>query len=264
MNKFTLSLLATVFLFLSSCTPNHAKIDSSLKKYFDSANVEGCFALLNNQMGNITVYNMGLDTLRLASGSSFKIPETLIGIQTGKITNGNTRLFGDSANTSNPTLKDAFTSSSVPFFSELEKQIGKDTLQFWIDSLGYGNKKLSENADSTWPPQKLEISPDEQLGLMSKLYFDQLPLQKYAQDMVTSLLTEESDSLYKLNYTTASGVDSANHPIGWALGWIEENRHIYFFITFARSTNPSANIEKTAADISKAALKHLGFFQGQK
>jgi len=264
MNKFTLSLLGIVFLFLSSCTPNHAKIDNSLKKYFDSANVEGCFALLNNQMGDITVYNMGLDTFRLSPGTSFKIPETLIGIQTGKITNENTRLFGNSANANNPTLKEAFAGSSAPFFSELEKQIGKDTLQFWIDSLGYGNKKLRENADSSWPPQDLKISPDEQLGMMSKLYFDQLPFQKYAQEMVTNLTTQESDSLYKLNYTTASGVDSANRSIGWTLGWIEENRHIYFFVTFARSANPSTDMRSTAADISKAALKHLGYFQGQK
>lgn len=264
MNQFTLSLFSVIFFFLSSCTPNHAKIDNSLKQYFDSANVEGCFALLNNQMGNITVYNMGLDTLRLSPGTSFKIPETLIGIQTGKITNENTRLFGDSANTNNPTLKEAFAGSSVSFYRELEKQIGNDTLQFWIDSLGYGNKKLGENADSSWPPQTLKISPDEQLGMMSKLYFDQLPFQKYAQEMVTSLMTEESDSLYKLNYTTASGIDSANRTTGWALGWIEENRHIYFFVTFARSANPSTDIRNTAADISKAALKHLGFFQGQK
>ena len=95
MKLFRLTLLSAVLLSFGSCSLNHAKIDNDLKKHFDSSNVEGCFALLNNQMGNITVYNMKLDTQRLSTGTSFKIPETLIGIQTGKITNENTTLEGD-------------------------------------------------------------------------------------------------------------------------------------------------------------------------
>ena len=93
MNKFHFLLLSFFLFAFSSCSLNHAKIDNDLKKYFDSSNVEGCFALLNNQMGNITVYNMKLDTQRLPAGTSFKIPETLIGIQTGKIINDQNFVF---------------------------------------------------------------------------------------------------------------------------------------------------------------------------
>ena len=91
MNKFKLLLIFFVFLSFGSCTMNHAKVDNDLKKYFDSSHVDGCFALLNNQMGNITVYNMKLDTERISAGTSFKIPETLIGIQTGKVINENSK-----------------------------------------------------------------------------------------------------------------------------------------------------------------------------
>ncbi len=140
MKKFRLLLVSFVFLSLSSCTLNHAKIDNSLKKYFDSSNVEGCFALLNNQMGNITVYNMKLDTQRVSAGTSFKIPETLIGIQTGKIINENTTLLNDSSATG-ITLKEAFRNSDVSYFQSLAGEIGKDTLKFWLDSIGYGNKE---------------------------------------------------------------------------------------------------------------------------
>ena len=50
--------------FLASCSVNQAKIDNSLKKYFDSAKADGCFSLVNNQTGAVTVYNMKLDTQR--------------------------------------------------------------------------------------------------------------------------------------------------------------------------------------------------------
>ena len=264
MNKFHFLLLAFFLFAFSSCSLNHAKIDNDLKKYFDSSNVEGCFALLNNQMGNITVYNMKLDTQRLSTGTSFKIPETLIGIQTGKIINENSTLGNDSSGKDNPTLKEAFASSSISYFQSLAREIGKDTLKSWLDSLGYGNKKINDPVDSFWLNNELKISPDEQLGLMSKLYFDQLPFQKYAQEMVSNMMLQEDDSLYKFSYTTGTGIDEKNHQIAWNLGWIEENRHIYFFVTFIKTPDESMDVKTTAIHISKSVLKALGFFKGEK
>src|SRR4029077_11682376 len=81
------SLLPVSFcmLIFASCSVNKAKIDNSLKKYFDENKVEGCFSLLNNANGEITVYNMALDTQRFLPASSFIIVSSLIGLETGKI-----------------------------------------------------------------------------------------------------------------------------------------------------------------------------------
>src|SRR5438132_6853314 len=81
------NLLPVIFFLLifTSCSVNKAKIDNSLKKYFDENKVEGCFTLLNNTNGKITVYNMALDTQRFLPASSFKIVNSLIGLETGKI-----------------------------------------------------------------------------------------------------------------------------------------------------------------------------------
>ncbi len=264
MNNFRLLLVSCLLFSLGSCTLNHAKIDNDLKKYFDSSNVEGCFALLNNQMGNITVYNMKLDTQRLSTGMSFKIPETLIGIQAGKIVNENTRLLNDSSKTDNPTLKEAFDNSSIPYFQSLAKQITKDTLKFWLDSLGYGNKNLEGSVDSFWLNNELKVSPDEQLGMLSKLYFEQLPFQKYAQEMVANMMLQEDDSLYKYSYTTGTGLDEKNQPIAWNLGWIEENRHIYFFVTYIKSPDKNMDVKAAVTNVSRSVLKGLGFFKGEK
>ena len=264
MNKFRLLLFSFLFLIFSSCTLNHAKINNDLKKYFDSSNVEGCFALLNNQLGDITVYNMKLDTQRLSTGSSFKIIETLIGIQTGKLIDENTTLIHDTSVSGNPTLKQAFEKTSIPYFQEMARQIGKDTLQMWLDSISFGNKKMSTPVDSFWLNNELKISPDEQLGFLSKLYFEQLPFQKYAQQTVANLMLQEDDSLYKLSYATGTGIDEKNNSFAWNLGWIEENRHIYFFVTFIKTPDKSIDEENAAIKISKSCLRDLGFFKGQK
>lgn len=72
-----------------SCTINKSKTDNSLKRYFDSAHVDGCFGLLDNTTGEITLYNVQLDTQRVLPASTFKIVNSLIGLETGKITDEN-------------------------------------------------------------------------------------------------------------------------------------------------------------------------------
>ncbi len=263
MNKFSLLSLSFFLFAFSSCTVNRAKVNNDLKKYFDSAHVDGSFSFLNNQLGDITVYNMKLDTERLSAGTSFKILNTLIGVQTGKITNENT-VINDSGANKSITLKEAFNTSSVPYFQSLARQIGKDTMKFWIDSISYGNKNISGPVDSFWLNNNLKISPDEQLGLMSKIYFDQLPFQKYAQQMVESLMLKEDNTLYKLSYATGTGVDEKNNSFGWTLGWIEENRHIYFFVTFVRTPDKNVDLKATGMHISKSILTEMGFFKGEK
>lgn len=264
MNKVCISLLSVLLFTLGSCTVNRAKIDNSLKKYFDSSNVDGSFSFLNNQLGDIIVYNMKLDTERLSPGTSFKILNSLIGIQTNKITNENSKLKTDSSQNGNLTFKEAFQNSSLPFFQDLATQIGKDTMKFWIDSLHYGNKNTSGSVDSFWLDNHLKISPDEQLGLASKLYFEQLPFPKYDQQMVQDQMLLEDNTLYQLSYATGTGIDEKNNNFGWVLGWIIENRHVYFFVTYIKSPQKNIDMQATGIHITKSILKEMGFFKGER
>lgn len=265
MNKTKILLFTSLLIALASCTLNKAKINNDLKKYFDSAHVEGSFAFLNNQMGDITVYNMQLDTQRMSPASSFKILLTLVGVQTGKIINeNNIPVATDSGKTKEMTLNEIFNSPNIHYFQSVARQIGKDTLKLWIDSLGYGNKRVDGAVDHFWLNNELKISPDEQLGLVTKLYFDQLPFQKYAQQMTRDAMLRDDNTLYHLSYTTGTGIDENDKSIGWVAGWIEENRHVYFFITFLRSPDKNKDMQLAGVDITKKILTEMGFFKGEK
>ena len=263
MNKFFVFFFA-VFVILSSCTVNNTKINSDLKKYFDSSHVEGSFSFLNNQLGDVTVYNMEVDTQRFSPGTSFDVFTSLVGIQTGKISNENTVIQTDSAKDAALSFKQAFKNSSTDFFRALANQIGKANLKLWIDSIGYGNKNISGPVDSFWLNNQLKISADEQLGFVSKLYFNQLSFQNYAQQMVQDQMLQEDNSLYQLSYATGSGHDEKENSIGWVLGWIIENRHVYFFVTFVKSPERDLDIKPIGVHISKSILKSMGFFKGEK
>ncbi len=264
------SLLLVFCVTISACSVNKAKIDDDLKKYFDAKNVEGCFTMLNNADGKVTVYNMGMDTTRYTPASTFKILNSLIALQTGAVTGEDMVIKWDGVKRSNAdwnkdmNIKEAFRVSSVPFYQELARRIGRDTMKMWIDSLGYGNKRIEGPIDSFWLNNQLKISPDEQLGLLKRLYFDQLPFRKTVQLSVRSMMLQENNTAYKLSYKTGWGFDEANHSLGWLAGWIEENNHVYFFVTLLKSTDPNYDMKRARLDITKDILKHYGFFEGKK
>lgn len=257
-------------LLMAGCSVNKADIDNSLKKYFDAKKVEGCFTMLNNADGKITVYNMELDTMRLTPASTFKVVNSLIALQTGVATDEHMKINWDGIvrpmKEWNKTMDmaEAFKVSSVPYYQEIARRIGHDTMKLWIDSLAYGNKNIEGPIDSFWLNNKLKISPDEQLGLLKRLYFDQLPFQKRAQEIVKQMMLREDNTLYKLSYKTGWGFDEQNNNIGWLVGWIEENNHVYFFVTLVKSPDPNIDMRTIRMDITKDILKQYGFFEGKK
>lgn len=265
----SLSAMFIVACNFSSCSVNRAKIDNSFKKYFDSAKVDGCFSLFNNAAGSVTVYNIRLDTERFLPASTFKIVNALIGVETGKITNQKMVIPWDGVRRWNNdwnqdlSMEQAFKLSAVPYFQEVARRIGRDTMQYWLDTLKYGNMNMSGAIDSFWLDNTLKISPDEQLGLVKRLYFDQLPFQKRSQQVVREVMLMEDNTQYKLSYKTGTGFDEKQNLIGWVIGWIEENRHVYFFVTLIKT--PDKNIgHSVKMDITRAILKQSGFFKGEK
>lgn len=255
-------------LSLFSCSVNRARVDVSLKKYFDEYKVDGCFTMLNNSDGKVTVYNMSLDTTRFLPASTFKIVNSLIGLETGKITDEKMVIKWDGIKRRDEwnkdlSMEDAFKASSVPYYQEVARRVGMDTMQRWVDTLHYGNKKIGSNIDSFWLDNSIKISPDEQLGLVKRLYFDQLPFQKRTQRIVRGVMEQEDNTLYALSYKTGWGFDEQKNAIGWLVGWIEENKHPYFFVTLVKSPDAGIDMKSVRLSITKNILKQLGFFQGR-
>ena len=159
-SKLLAAFIFTSFITLSSCSVNSARIDNDLKKYFDSANVEGCFTFLDNVSGKVTVYNLDLDTQRFSPASTFKIVNSLIGLETGKISGADMIINWDKVErrpewNKDLTMAEAFKVSSVPYYQEVARRIGADTMKQFIDTLHYGNQDISGPIDSFWLNAKL-------------------------------------------------------------------------------------------------------------
>lgn len=264
-------LLGFIAFCLYSCSPNNVNVDDSLGKYFKDNNVEGCFAFFNNANGKFTIYN--LDRYKDSNylpASTFKIVNSLIGLQTGIISNTQMVIKWDSVVrpvkewNKDLTMYEAFRVSAVPYYQEVARRIGKDTMQVWLDSLHYGSTKIKTRIDSFWLDNSLKLTPDEELGLVKKLYFRQLPFFGNYQDTVKKLMLFEDNPAYRLSYKTGWGQKENGNQLGWIVGWIEENNHPYFFVLNLESKEKDFDMVTIRMKILKDILKHLGFLEGKK
>jgi beta-lactamase class D len=252
MPRPALAVLFISFLF-TACSTNNVTVDSSLQKYFDSAGVKGTFGLYDNGQGHFTIFNLArFRDSAYPPGSTFDILQSLVAIQTGAAANENSPLLQpDPAGPAAASIR-------------LAGAVGKDSLKKWVDSLRYGNKDISEFTDSSHPAGRLTITADEQMGLIKKLYFDQLPFFQRTQKIVRSLLQKEENSNYRLVYKAGIGKDAGGKTTAWIMGWEEENKHPYFFVLNFEPADAQADFSALGLQLVKNILGPMGFFAGKK
>ncbi len=263
--------LLLIPFFFAACSQNNVTVDDSLKKYFDSAGVTGTFALFDNGQGHFTIYDLPRyrDSAYQPS-STFDIIQTLIAVQIGILQNDSSPMPAALTTNANPaaplTLRQAFESdtSGKAGFVHLAERIGKDSLKKWIDSLHYGNRDMGGEPNLFWQNNHLKITADEQLGLIKKLYFNQLPFFQRTQKLALSLMPSEGNSNYHLYYKTATGIRENGNNIAWIMGWVEENKHPYFFVLNLESADPQKDLQQAGLQIAKSIFTQLGFFNGTK
>jgi beta-lactamase class D len=286
---FSFLLVPIVF---AACTTNNVTVDDEIQKYFDSAGVKGSFGFYDNGQGHFTIYNLTRfrDSF-YAPGGSFDILQGLVALQTGVVTNdtsalggaafsgnlpggtspGGTTLSGASSSgatlsgisTGGISLSNIFRSGGNDTVSlALANAIGKDTIKKWVDSLAYGNKDIKDlNAGILGG--KLKIPADQQMGLIKKLYFGQLPFFQRNQDLVRKMFLREQNSNYSITYKTGKTIHDGRVN-AWIMGWDEENKHPYFFVCNMESADVQMDPGKIGLQLVKNILGPMGFFAGKK
>ena len=272
---------ALIFLFaaitiLNSCFPNNVDEDKSLEKYFTENKVTGCFGLYNNATNQFTFYNKKRFTdSSYLPASTFKIVNSLIGLQTGVISSDSMIIKWDSikrnveAWNKDLSMYEAFRVSAVPYYQEVARRIGKERMEFWMDTVNYGAGakdtvfRISTAIDTFWLDNTLKITPDEELGLVKMLYFNQLPFFKAYQEKVKQAMLFENTTMYRLAYKTGWGKKENGNHLAWIVGWVEENNHPYFFVLNFESPDANADIPTIRMNILKGILDQLGFFKSK-
>jgi beta-lactamase class D len=280
MKQSLAGVVAAVQLF-AACTTNNVTQDNSLGKYFEENKVTGCFGMFDNGQGAFTIYDMPRfrDSAYLPA-STFKIFNSLAALSTGVVFSDTVVVPWDGVVRTGPggdtmhawnkdmNMREAFAVSNVGFYQEMARRVGRDTMQKLIDTVGYGKRykgfRIADNLTTFWLDNSLKITADEQLGLVKRLYFRQLPFQNREQEIVKNLMVRERTDKYTLAYKTGWGTTEKGTQLGWIVGWVEENNHPYFFALNVQSADANVNMVEVRLNILNGILKQLGFFEGKK
>ncbi len=263
--KFVQAFIALVLLLTVSCSGEAVKsrLAPEVEPYFQGA--RGAFVLFDQNKNETIRYNPTRCAERFLPASTFKIMNSLIGLETGVIPDENTLFKWDGTRYPFPawnqdqTLKTAIRDSVVWYYQELARRVGKDRMQYYVSAAKYGNQDISGSIDTFWLEGGLRISADEQVEILKQLYANQLPFSQRTMDIVKSILVLEKGDTYQLSGKT--GTQQRLAPtVGWFVGYIETEVNVVYFATNYESTDPNQPASGVGAqDISRNILQGLGY-----
>ncbi len=236
------SILTTAIFFICLANPvmgqNFSVTETSFKsddfkKYYDEYNVEGSFVLYDKQQDKYTFYNQEQFNQTFSPASTFKICNSLIGLETGVIKDENFVIPWDSV-IRNPVwdkdhnLKTAFANSTVWYYQELARRVGGEQMKYWLDKSNYGNADTSGGIDKFWLSGGLRISPEQQIDFLKRLHDNTLPFSQRSIDIVKNIMIAKDTLGYVVRAKTGWG-GHGNKDVGWYVGYIETQNNVYYF-----------------------------------
>lgn len=233
-----LLLIALTALLFVSCREKRTHEHKEWGDIFKQHGVEnGCFIIRDHTHEIINYYNRERCLRRFSPASTFKIFNSLVALEEGVAQDETFTLPWDSVVRSVPewnksmSMLEAFKVSNVPFYQELARRIGKPVMQRYLDTVQYGNMEIGGAIDKFWLDNSLQISADEQVGFLRKLYFNELPFTERTQRIVRFMMEQEETPAHKIYYKTgwAANGDTAVAGGGnvlWVTGFTERIVHI--------------------------------------
>ena len=224
------------------------------------------FVLHNRSSGRTISVDTVRAAQRLAPCSTFKIYNTLIGLELGLLkrpdepwyTWDGVRRNYDAWNR-NLTLREAFRVSAVPAYQILARQIGVDSMRSYIEKISYGNEDISAGIDVFWLPDpgrvSIMISADEQVALLNKLLDGKLPFSEQNVAILRDVMQVAKTEKGVFYGKTGSGTSSVGE-LGWFVGFVESRGEVYVFAcNIIGGENPSG---KVAREIVERVLRVKG------
>lgn len=231
-------------------------------------NRQGCFILVRCSDGKTVEFNPAGCDEKLPPCSTFKIWNTLIGLETGLIDrpdapfyqwDGQKRFMAEWNR--DLTLQEAFRVSCVPAYQSLARRIGAERMQSWLDKIQYGDRDISAGIDVFWlssaKRKTLLITPREQALLLRQLALGQLPFSPKSRATLETIMEVRALDHGHLYGKTGSGVDAAgSNNLGWFVGYLRDTQESYAYACVLQGENQTG---KDARALVEAIVTESGW-----
>lgn len=183
------------------------------------------FVMLDRQRGPLQVDGGARADRRYSPASTFKLVNTLIGLETGAVDSVDQVLPYGGQPQPRPEwqhdmpLREAIRVSAVPIYQELARRIGLARMAAMVRRLDYGNGEVGSVVDRFWLQGPLAISAVEQVQFLDRLLRHALPVRAAHVEALEAITLQAETTRYALHYKT--GWSTATQPqIGWVVGWL--------------------------------------------
>lgn len=186
----------------------------------------------------LQVENGSRADVRYPPCSTFKIPNSLIALETREVTDPAFPLAYDPKRdgvqyggwSRDHDLRSAVRISAAWYFREIARRVGSQRMSDWLKRLQYGSMSIEPSIDRFWISEAgLRISAREQVVFLQRFYNMQLPVTHRSSDTVKDLILLEATREYKWYGKTGSCRNSAKEWVLWHVGFVERAGETSFY-----------------------------------
>jgi beta-lactamase class D len=208
--------------------PLAADLEPKLTAILRSHQLQGVIARLDGDARAARCSDLARCKRALVPASTFKIPNSIIGLETGVIPDADFLIAWDGVDRGSAdwnhdhTLRTAIRDSAVWYFQELARRVGTARMRAWLQRLGYGNMQTGEVVDRFWLDGPLAITPLEQVAFLRRLALAQLPISARTRSIALDITLR--GAIDGKPFHGKSGWAHPHEPseVGWFVGFVED------------------------------------------
>ncbi len=229
----------------------------------------GAFLMFDASRDTFIRYNREQCAKRLSPCSTFKIPNSLIGLETGVIRDEDHLLKWDGTKHSieawnrDHTLQSAISNSVVWYYREVASRVGEERMKTYVRAVRYGNENIAGGITKFWLSDSLGISAEEQVDFLSRLYRNDLPFSRRSMDITRKIIRLDETDRYIFRGKTGSGMirqpdGKMESVLGWFVGWVERKDRDGVYVFAVNIEGEDGANGKKAREIAEALLRETG------
>lgn len=237
---------------------------------------EIAFIAINLKDNGCRIINEKGVALRHSPYSTFKIPHTLIALETGAVKSVDERIEWDSLKypaasywpetwKKSQTLATAFQRSAVWYYQALVPRIDPSQYKKWLAKFQYGNQTFTPGSNQFWLNGEIKISPEEQVSFLVCLLKNRCGIKSEIFSALESIALQESKNDFSLYAKTGTGpIDPNNFDgafEGWYVGFVKNGggKPVTAFAIYMQGDSFSA-LQNYRKELSLQLLTDLGFW----
>ncbi|WP_092136784.1 penicillin-binding transpeptidase domain-containing protein [Cupriavidus sp. YR651] len=254
----------------NAANPAPPEIALDAKASFDAAGANGTMLVYDMRRQRMLAYNPQRARTAYSPASTFKIFNSLIGLETGAVadvdndklpwdgklwTHNGTPILPAVCN-GDVSLRLALKNSCVPAYQVIARRVGTAQYRKFLTAAHFGNADVSGPVDRFWLNDHLRITAYQQIDFLRAVVERKVPgISARSYDALDDILTIEQTPDYTLRAKTGWRASGKN-DIGWWVGWVTRGQDTYVFAM--NLDMPRIELAPKRQEIGRAVLKQVG------